>query len=180
MREARSIFEEVTAVEPANVSAHKGLAQAAYRLGESDVAEQAYRRLLQLDPDSWQALNDLAWILAHDRGEDGLSEAAALANRGLSLQPDNAHLLDTRGVILLKLGRLEEARRDLEKCVRLSGGQQVTLAKALFHLGQALARITGEGGAARAALENANGIDETHKVFSAEERAEIARLLEVL
>ncbi len=177
-RQAQHVYREVIAQHPANITAHMGLARAAHALDESDMAEQAYRRVLELEPHNWRALNDLAWMLAHNRDGEGLSEAAVLADTGVAQFPNNVHLLDTRGVVFFKRGRLDQAREDLEKCVRLAGGQHATRASALLHLARVLVKIEGRE-AARSALLDAQRVDEVHHVLSEEQRAEIARMLDL-
>jgi tetratricopeptide (TPR) repeat protein len=178
LREAKSVLGELVLLEPAHVPVHLALAQVAYQLGDTDASQQAYRRVLELEPDHRQALNDLAWVLAHHRGEDGVREAEMLVDKGLRLYPDDVHLLDTRGVVLLTLGQYEEARKDLERCVALAEPHPATRAKALLHLAQVLGKMPQEAAAARSALEEAQRIDQIHRVLSDEERAAIAALLE--
>ena len=53
------------------------------------------------------ALNNLAWLLAFQGGK--ASEALELVNRRIEITGPSASLLDTRGMIFLKLGRAGEA-----------------------------------------------------------------------
>src|SRR5262249_24295098 len=71
-----------------------------------------YERLLAAQPSNFQFLNNMAWTLSEEmrRPEDGLRRAdEAIARAGPMPQ-----LLDTRGVILTRLGRLGDAVKDLE------------------------------------------------------------------
>ena len=70
----------------------------AERLGRDDIAETAFTRFIELEPNSFIGYNQLAWHLA-ERGRD-LDRALELARRADSLQPDNASILDTIGWIL--------------------------------------------------------------------------------
>jgi tetratricopeptide (TPR) repeat protein len=83
-------------------------------------AEAAYRRALPRATSEPRVLisvqNNLAWILAHTKGKE--AEALALIGRALEAQGPVVQLLDTRGMVYLKLGRIEPATADLEKAVR--------------------------------------------------------------
>ena len=174
LRQARSLFEEVVSLTPDVIAARVGLAQVAYLLGEIDFSEQTYRRVLAQEPYHRQGLNDLAWIIGVDRGrpEEGLE----FADRGLGRYPADVHLLDTRGVLLTRLGRLDDARRDLENCLRVAGDIPATRANALLHLGQVLVR-QGSYDTARERLDEARRIHAEHAVFDPQQQAELERLL---
>ncbi|MHC4067421.1 MAG: tetratricopeptide repeat protein, partial [Planctomycetota bacterium] len=105
MHLAKSLFEQVIRLDPDHVEGLLRMAQVAYGLDELDASEQAYRRILVQEPYHRQSLNDLAWILGVERGKP--DEALELAERGVARYPDDMHLLDTRGVLLTSLGRLE-------------------------------------------------------------------------
>jgi len=64
-------------------------------------AEKIYQELLEQYPNEIQILNDLAWILQEHYHR--YAAALELANRGLRLEPDELHLLDTRGTFLSNL-----------------------------------------------------------------------------
>ena len=74
-------------------------------------------------------LNNLAVAMAAKDGAN-LKEALSLAEGALEMLPGNPYVLETRGQILLKMGRHEEAIRDLEKS--LSGIQQVQLRTLIY------------------------------------------------
>ena len=137
---------------------------------------QIYRDVLELAPDHSRALNDLAWILAQaGRHEESLE----LADKGVALAPENYHLRDTRGFILSRLGRLEQARDDYARCVELRTDNPPAQAKALAHLGRTCAKL-GQSDAARRHLQRALEIDGELNVFGEKERSEIRRELDAL
>jgi len=177
LREARSAFEAASQADPRNLDAYRGLANVTFRTGDIDAAVGAYRAMLNVAPQDAGALNDLAWILAAHKGASGLAEGERIATRGVTRYPDDVHLLDTRGVILFKLGRHDDARRDLEKCRKLAESQPGTLAAASLHLAQVLAAQGGDAAAIRPLLDEARKIDEEQRVLSDEDRAMIAKLL---
>jgi cellulose synthase operon protein C len=77
-----------------------------------------YREVIANQPSNPIALNNLAWVLSENlnRPADGLPFVDALIrNAGPSVEP-----LCTRGVVLLRLGRVEPAIRDLEHARQIS------------------------------------------------------------
>jgi tetratricopeptide (TPR) repeat protein len=91
---------------------------------------QLYDTMLSLHPKNYMFLNNMAWTLSEDlhRPEEGLKQAnEALARLGW--QP---HLLDTRGVIETRLGRLDDAIKDLEEAA-----SALPTASVYFHLARA-------------------------------------------
>jgi len=101
---------------------------------QGDYAEEIrlYRELLAQEPDNPVYLNNLAWALGVQ--EDGSAESIELINRALEAVPgEPVELLDTRGVLLHRLGRYEEAIRDLQKAAQSERARPVYW----FHLAQA-------------------------------------------
>lgn len=85
------------------------------------MAEQIYRDLLMQenlldDADRAAVMNNLAWILFHQNQQP--QEALQWANKGLTIQPKNADLLDTRGEIYFQLGDYVKAREDFENAIQ--------------------------------------------------------------
>ena len=72
-----------------------------------------YDTMLALRPENYLFLNNMAWTLSEDlnRPEEGLKQANEALSR-IGWQPN---LLDTRGVIEIRLGRLDDAIKDLEE-----------------------------------------------------------------
>jgi tetratricopeptide (TPR) repeat protein len=175
-KEAVRLFEHAITLLPSSTSARFGLASTLYQIGNVERAEKVYRELLAQNPNDAGVLNDLAWILQerHRRYD----EALKLADRGLSIVPDEVHLLDTRGVILSKMdGRLTDARADFERLVALSPPDTAPMAKALLQLGRVCARLNAFD-QAKKHLEKALDIDNEIDVFTPEERAEITSLVQ--
>jgi tetratricopeptide (TPR) repeat protein len=86
-------------------------------------AEASVRDALARDPDNPRVQNFLGYLLA-DADRD-LVEALALIERALAADPDNGAYVDSRGWAYYRLGRLDEARVDLERAVRLTDGDPV-------------------------------------------------------
>jgi len=102
---------------------------------------EVYRAMLALRPADSQFLNNMAWTLSEDLGRP--VEALDRADEALAKAGARPAVLDTRGVILTRLGRLDEATRDLETAAR----EQPT-GEVYFHLARAHLK-SGRAGEAR-------------------------------
>ncbi len=175
-KEGLKLFEHAVTLSPTSKDAHLGLAFTLYQTGNAERAEKIYQELLEQYPNNIQILNDLAWILQEHRQR--YAAALELANRGLRLEPDELHLLDTRGTILLNMAdRLADARNDFERLVELSLPDTRQQAKALLQLGRVCAKLN-ELDKAKQHLNNALEIDRKIDVFTPDERSEIARIIQ--
>ncbi|MDP2134457.1 MAG: tetratricopeptide repeat protein, partial [Sulfuritalea sp.] len=82
-------------------------ALAAEKLGNMELLERHLRRLIELKPDSPQGYNALGYSLA-DRNLR-LDEAAQLIDKALSLAPEDAFILDSKGWVLFRQGKFDAA-----------------------------------------------------------------------
>lgn len=88
------------------------------RLGRSDEAEAAFRILEKSHPDS-QIFAVACWYLADVKLKRGqAAEAVDFATRGIGIAPFAA-LHETRAAALQRLGRIAEARADLDKVKKI-------------------------------------------------------------
>jgi len=87
------------------------------------------------DPFSRMMLNDMAWIFSEDLGRP--ADALSPIDRVLKVDP-SASAMDTRGVILTRLNRLDEAINQLELCLRKEpvGHRYLHLARAYQKAGK--------------------------------------------
>ena len=85
------------------------------RAGKWKLAEKDLRTALALDPNQPSVLNYLGYSLI-DRGER-LQEGLKLVQRALQLSPLDAYIIDSLGWAYFRLGRYEEAVRELERAV---------------------------------------------------------------
>jgi len=176
-KESLKLYERALELAPADLSARFGLASAAYRAGDFERAERTYRQLLVDYPRDVRVLNDLAWILQEQFGR--YDEALELANKGLDIEPENLHLLDTRGTILSNIaGRLDDARKDFTQLAELTPPGTSQRAKALLQLGRVCAKMN-DLLQAKQHLENALKIDQELGVFTAEEKLEITEIIQM-
>jgi len=173
---AVDLLKDMTARVPDQATAFRALALTLRQTGDLTAAEDAFRQVLRLEPYHRQTLNDLAWLLGVDRG--ALEEGLELADRGLARYPADPHLLDTRGVLLLRSGRAADARQALEASAKTAGAPAQTQARARLHLAQACLELA-DPVAARLWLAEARAIDERENVLTTQERQEITRLTAV-
>lgn len=171
--QALTLFERALAEAPDDPRIMLAVGQLRYLNGRVREAVEAYEKVLDADRDNVTALNDLAWILATELNDP--EQGLKLADRGLGREPDNANLLDTRGVIHYHLRNYDQSRRDLEACANLTNVHPSTKARALFHLARTLV-AAGDHVSARSRLDEARRIDESNGVFTDQEHQEIAQL----
>lgn len=100
--------------------------------GKPERAIPLYQRGLETDPDNFTFQNNLAYLLSSAQGdhEGGLR----IVDQALEKLLDNVTLLDTKGLILIKAGRADEAVPVLERAVTLSCQGPIYM----LHLAQAL------------------------------------------
>ncbi|MGH9570938.1 MAG: tetratricopeptide repeat protein, partial [Candidatus Angelobacter sp.] len=78
-------------------------------------AEQAFRHVLQMDPNNSMTLNYLGYMLA-DRNTH-LEEALNLIKRALDLDPQNGAYLDSLGWVYFRLGNYDQAEENLRRAL---------------------------------------------------------------
>jgi len=81
-------------------------------------AEADFKRVLEINPDDADALNYLGYTWV-DRGEN-LTEAFAMINKALELDPNSGAITDSLGWAHYKLGQYSEAKTKLEAAVVLA------------------------------------------------------------
>jgi tetratricopeptide (TPR) repeat protein len=83
-----------------------------------DGAVESYKSILEIDPNSPETLNNLAYLTVKFLGD--AQAALPYAQRAVAVSPDNAAILDTLGWILFQLDRSDEALEPLKQAVRLA------------------------------------------------------------
>lgn len=135
MAEAERIYSEVVAQDQVFGAAdwrvlHRR-ASARTRLDRWPEAEADLKAALAIAPDEPELLNHLGygWVDRRERVEEGL----ALIERAIEKAPDRAHIVDSLGWALHRLGRHEAAVEALERASTLAPADPVIL----DHLGDA-------------------------------------------
>jgi len=136
---ADRLLQLVLKSPPTDPGALRVLGMLLQQRGRSDAAVACYERALKQRPDDVVCMNNLAWILADERGQ--LQEALQWADKGLRLNPEYADLLDTRGTIRSRLGQYAAAAEDFRRAIELYPAGASGLAGSHFRLGQVLAEM---------------------------------------
>lgn len=79
-------------------------------------ARSIYARILESAPGDYVAMNNLAESLYKTKPFD-YTQALELTEKALRISPGNVAILETRGQLLARLGKLEESREILESCL---------------------------------------------------------------
>ena len=117
--DAFKIFDALARQHPDWEAAHVNTGIAAFNLQNDEnlkIAEAAYRRALEINPRSPQALMCLGILYNYTQR---LDEALAMVRKAVDADPDDPHALFHLGVCLAESGQPDEARAVLERVVRL-------------------------------------------------------------
>lgn len=113
--EAAAKYHLILRMHPDSVVAWTDFGNAQAQLGNAGEAEQAFRRALSLDPNSRDALNNLAWLLYQQKR---LDEAEPLARKAVAQPgPDGYLILDTLARILAARGACSEALQTFQQAI---------------------------------------------------------------
>lgn len=107
------------------------------RTKQFDLAEQEFRKALEIDPDNASVLNYLGYMFADQNTR--LDEAEKMIQRALELDPHNGAYLDSLGWVYYRMGRLEEAEKYLRRALqRISRDATIRdhLGDVLFRMGR--------------------------------------------
>lgn len=135
--EARAQLEGLLTQGKGSAALHFVLGTDACARGRSEEALLHLGLAHQLAPQFTAAANNLAWALANAPQPD-LHQALALSNAAIEMHPQEPEYRDTRGRILVRLGRWKEALPDLEAALsglRPSADLHNALADTYEHLG---------------------------------------------
>lgn len=129
--EAMKLLNEGVKSLPEDIPLRYARALLAVNLGQLDLAESDFRRIISVEPDNAAAINALGYTLADltDRYE----EAEKLILQAYKLQPEDASIIDSMGWVSYRLGRLEEADGYLRKAWKTLRNAEIAA-----HLGEVL------------------------------------------
>lgn len=141
------------------------LADIDIRKGDGDSAVKQYLRIVQMEPENFNAMNNLAELLASKQKK--YDDAVFWAQKAMAAAPNNPAAADTLGWTYYRMGRYEAALPPLETSLRL-----LDRPTAHYHLAAAFLKT---GSAARARTEYEAGVRQAPQAAA---RQEIASLFE--
>jgi len=130
------------------------------RAGQIDKAATLFRKALELDPKNHNAANYLGYMWA-DKNQN-LTEALDLINKAVAAQPDNPAYLDSLGWVYFRLGRTDDALKQLQRAVQLLKEPDATV---FDHLAEVLNKL-GKRNDAIANLQKAIKIEPQNKDYA--------------
>lgn len=117
MEKLRAILKRMLAIGQSTPLVHLCLGTDAILRDNFDDGIKHLRLEYQSDPSLMVAANNLAWALMQTQPPK-LTEALQLVDSVLERQGDLAAVRETRGQVLLRLGRVDEAISELELALR--------------------------------------------------------------
>jgi Tfp pilus assembly protein PilF len=157
---ARDQYRLAVEADKKNGKAWQLLGDVSYQLKEYKEAEKAYGEALDLDPANGDLQNNLAWVYVQENKR--LGKAKELVEKAMQSTPQHRpYYLDTLGVVLLKLGKPQDAIAALKESVAtLPKDQPAMQAEAWLHLSEAY-RAAGNEAAAEDALKRSKDLSPT-------------------
>ena len=95
-----------------------------------EIPGKYYENSLSTDPENMTVLNNLAYIYS-ERFPERIDRAIELAQKAVSLSPDNPDIIDTLGWAYFRKNRFDQAIRFLDQSLALRPDSPVVL----YHLG---------------------------------------------
>ncbi len=145
--EAVELLSEALREHPNSIELLYARALSAVSLDDIELAEQDFRRILQIESDNSMALNALGYTLA-DR-TSRYQEAYRLIRRAYELEPDEPAIIDSMGWVYYRLGQKEEALEYLQRAHEGEDNPEIAA-----HLGEVLWKL-GREDEAREVFETA-------------------------
>jgi tetratricopeptide (TPR) repeat protein len=128
---AYSVLSAALAGEPDSADLLYDVAMVAEKLDRLDEVESRLKRVIELRPDSAQALNALGYTLV-DRTQRA-AEGMKLIEKAHALAPEDPFILDSMGWAYFRLGNLEESEKFLQRALAERPDPEIAA-----HLGEVL------------------------------------------
>ncbi len=129
--EAYRLYSEYLETRPDDLEILYARSLVAERLDRVDQTERDLRAVLAVEPDNTRALNALGYTLA-DR-TDRYEEALVYVQKAFDQTPDDPAVIDSMGWVLYRLGRLQEARDNLQRAYDMTEDAEIAA-----HLGEVM------------------------------------------
>jgi putative PEP-CTERM system TPR-repeat lipoprotein len=117
LQQAEQLYQRIVTSAPRFSPAYTSLGFLKERSGDKGAALDFYKSALKYDTKNIPALNNLAYLLADNFGEE--KEALNYAMNAYRLQPNDPRIMDTLGYILVKNNRAKDALNLLAKANEL-------------------------------------------------------------
>lgn len=113
---AKDIYLEILTKDPNNESALFGMASTFHRMSNLELARPFYGRLLKVNPNHRDGLNNFLVLMSEEDPEEALIELQALAQRNPDFSPIPAQM----AVIHSNSGNVEAARKQMIRAIQLA------------------------------------------------------------
>ena len=160
---AHQALRQWLADHPDDVPTRSLLAQSQLSAGQPAAAIEAYRKLLEVDSDNVNALNNLAWLYQGENNPQGIE----YAERAYQLAPHRPEVIDTLGWLLVQHGDTNRGLVLLQEATT----KAPHLPDIRYHMAAALAKA-GRPEEARQVLDR---LLKSDKAFPERDQAEVLR-----
>jgi len=125
LAEAEKILQEGLVKTPDDTVLLYQLAITQDRSGRFDLAESVLKRIIEIDPEHFDALNYLGYSWA-DR-DMNLDQSLVMIKKALGIKPDAAYIIDSLGWVYYRMGQYEEALKYLLEAGKKMDGDPTVL-----------------------------------------------------
>lgn len=150
-------YNKLLEKNPKHITTLMLLALTREKQGKLDDAKRVYNKALEVSPRFAPAANNLAWILAEEKGRTDFNRAMELAEMAKEEMPNEPSISDTLGWVFVKQGNPERAVPYLEHAVSdyKKGNPEAPINPEIhYHLAKALS-MTNQKDKAKVYLEKA-------------------------
>jgi len=116
--EAREVLEDALKARPEDEDLLYQFGAVLDRLGDRKTALSVMQRIVDKNPEHADALNYIGYTLVEEKRE--LERALSLIKKADRLKPDNGYIVDSLAWAYYRLGRLDEAWRQIQRAVALA------------------------------------------------------------
>ncbi len=114
--DAKEIYRKILEKNKENVNAYLGLGRINMANEKYEDAKDAYLMAYKINPHNRELCENLAFV--YEKLGD-LNESLKYVDLAIEMEPENKHLWTTKGQLLMKLEKYEDAKRAFEKAVSL-------------------------------------------------------------